>query len=74
MQEEHVIPGRVAHLTAPPEEQLSLGRSACLYRNLCMRGCPFGGYFSSQAATSTANSAGCVNAVWSMGEASPAAG
>ena len=46
-----VIPGRVAHLTAPTAEQISLGRSACLYRNLCMRGCPFGGYFSSQAAT-----------------------
>jgi choline dehydrogenase-like flavoprotein len=46
-----VIPGRVAHLTAPTEEQLALGRSSCLYRNLCIRGCPFGAYFSSQAAT-----------------------
>jgi choline dehydrogenase-like flavoprotein len=46
-----VIPGRVAHLTAPTEEQLALGRSSCLYRNLCMRGCPYGAYFSSQAAT-----------------------
>jgi len=46
-----VIPGRVAHLTAPTAEQIALGRSSCLYRNLCMRGCPFGGYFSSQAAT-----------------------
>ena len=46
-----VIPGRVAHLTAPTPEQLALGRSSCLYRSLCMRGCPFGAYFSSQAAT-----------------------
>ena len=46
-----VIPGRVAHLTAPTAEQIALGRSSCLYRNLCMRGCPFGAYFSSQAAT-----------------------
>jgi choline dehydrogenase-like flavoprotein len=46
-----VIPGRVAHLTAPTPEQLALGRSSCLYRNLCMRGCPYGAYFSSQAAT-----------------------
>ncbi len=46
-----VIPGRAAHLTAPTPEQLALGRSSCLYRNLCIRGCPFGAYFSSQAAT-----------------------
>lgn len=46
-----VIPGRVAHLTEPTPEQLALGRSSCLYRNLCIRGCPFGAYFSSQAAT-----------------------
>lgn len=46
-----VIPGRAAHLTAPTPEQLALGRSSCLYRNHCMRGCPFGAYFSSQATT-----------------------
>lgn len=46
-----VIPGRVAHLTAPTEEQMKLGRASCQYRNLCMRGCPYGAYFSSQAAT-----------------------
>lgn len=27
------------------------GRSPCQYRNLCHRGCPFGGYFSSNAST-----------------------
>jgi choline dehydrogenase-like flavoprotein len=38
--------GRCAHLT-----QSHLGRGQCMYRNLCMRGCPFGAYFSSNAAT-----------------------
>ncbi|CAA9279415.1 MAG: Glucose-methanol-choline (GMC) oxidoreductase:NAD binding site [uncultured Cytophagales bacterium] len=41
-----VIPGRVANLTTPIE-----GRGVCQYRNLCDRGCPYGGYFSSNAAT-----------------------
>jgi choline dehydrogenase-like flavoprotein len=27
------------------------GRGPCQYRNLCSRGCPFGGYFSSNSAT-----------------------
>ena len=27
------------------------GRGPCVYRNLCHRGCPFGGYFSSNSAT-----------------------
>ncbi len=38
--------GRTAHLT----ENYN-GRSHCHYRNLCMRGCPFGAYFSSQSST-----------------------
>lgn len=46
-----MIIGRAAHLTQPTEEQTKLGRGACQYRNMCMRGCPFGAYFSSQAAT-----------------------
>jgi choline dehydrogenase-like flavoprotein len=46
-----VIPARIAHLTAPTEEQLALGRASCQYRNLCIRGCPYGAYFSSQSAT-----------------------
>ena len=46
-----IIPSRTANLTAPTEEQLDLGRSACQYRNQCMRGCSFGAYFSSQSAT-----------------------
>lgn len=43
--------GRVAHITKPTEEQTSLGRASCQYRNRCSEGCPYGAYFSSQAAT-----------------------
>jgi choline dehydrogenase-like flavoprotein len=49
--ERRVTIGRAAHLTAPTEEQIALGRGKCQYRNLCVRGCPFGAYFSSNAAT-----------------------
>lgn len=38
--------GRSANLT-----QNHNGRGQCMYRNLCMRGCPFGGYFSSNSST-----------------------
>jgi len=38
--------GRVANLT-----QAHKGRGGCQYRNKCIRGCPYGGYFSSQAST-----------------------
>lgn len=41
-----VIHSRVANLTRGWN-----GRGPCQYRNLCDRGCPFGGYFSSNAAT-----------------------
>ncbi|TAG70168.1 MAG: GMC family oxidoreductase, partial [Runella slithyformis] len=43
--------GRVAHLTKPTAEHLALGRAQCQNRNRCERGCPFGAYFSTQAAT-----------------------
>ncbi|GAB3980332.1 GMC family oxidoreductase [Spirosoma terrae] len=46
-----VISARAAHLTAPTTEQMNLGRAKCQYRNLCMRGCPYGAYFSTQSAT-----------------------
>ncbi len=46
-----VVQARIAHLTKPTPEQIALGRSSCNYRNLCIRGCPFGAYFSSQSAT-----------------------
>jgi choline dehydrogenase-like flavoprotein len=38
--------GRSANLTQPHN-----GRANCQYRNMCMRGCPFGAYFSTQSAT-----------------------
>jgi choline dehydrogenase-like flavoprotein len=43
--------GRTAHITQPTELQKKLGRGKCQFRNLCMRGCPYGGYFSSNGAT-----------------------
>ncbi len=47
----HVTIGRVAHLTEPQKVHLDLGRSQCQARNRCSRGCPYGAYFSSNAAT-----------------------
>ena len=44
-----LIIGRTAHLTAPLGH--SPQRSTCRYRNQCMRGCPFGAYFSSNSST-----------------------
>ncbi|MCK0127634.1 GMC family oxidoreductase [Erythrobacter sp. F6033] len=49
--ERNLIPGRAAHLTKPTEEQTSLGRGSCQFRNQCERGCSFGAYFSSVSAT-----------------------
>jgi choline dehydrogenase-like flavoprotein len=46
-----LIIGRAAHLTEPTSEQLALGRSRCMNRNECQRGCRFGAYFSSLSAT-----------------------
>jgi len=41
--------GRVAHITQGTKK--GSGRSACQFRNRCDRGCPFGGYFSSNSST-----------------------
>jgi choline dehydrogenase-like flavoprotein len=41
-----LIISRTANLSVPLN-----GRSACQYRNLCARGCPYGAYFSSNSAT-----------------------
>ncbi len=46
-----MITGRCAHLTQPSEIHLEQGRGQCQARNLCARGCPYGGYFSSNSAT-----------------------
>jgi choline dehydrogenase-like flavoprotein len=47
----NVVIGRCAHLTQPKEIHLQQGRGKCQARNLCQRGCPFGGYFSSNSST-----------------------
>jgi choline dehydrogenase-like flavoprotein len=47
----HVIYARCAHLTKPNQIHLDQGRAQCQKRNICQRGCPFGGYFSSNAST-----------------------
>jgi choline dehydrogenase-like flavoprotein len=47
----HVIYARCAHLTDPQPIHLAQGRGKCQNRNLCERGCPFGGYFSSNSST-----------------------
>ena len=41
-----LVISRSANLTQP-----HLGRGVCMYRDRCSRGCPFGGYFSSNSAT-----------------------
>ena len=41
--------GRTAHITEGTKP--GLGRSNCQYRDRCMRGCPFGAYFSSNSST-----------------------
>ncbi len=46
-----VIQGRCAHLTKPNPIHLDQGRGQCQARNICYRGCPFGGYFSSNSST-----------------------
>jgi len=47
----HVVIGRCAHLTKPQPIHIQQGRNQCQARSLCERGCPFGGYFSSNAST-----------------------
>ena len=43
-----VINTRAAHINS---NKIFEGRSKCQYRNRCIRGCPFGGYFSSNSST-----------------------
>ncbi len=46
-----IVHARWAQLTQPKEIHLQQGRGQCQARNLCMRGCPYGGYFSSVSST-----------------------
>ena len=43
-----VTAGRTAHITGTKQFN---GRSKCQFRNRCIRGCPFGAYFSSLSST-----------------------
>ncbi len=45
------IIGRCANLAELKDTQRNQGRSQCMARSLCERGCPFGGYFSSNSST-----------------------
>jgi len=47
----HLVHARWAHITEPKQIHIDQGRVKCMARNLCMRGCPFGGYFSSVSST-----------------------
>ena len=47
----HIVHARWAQLTQPTALHLQQGRARCQARNKCMRGCPFGGYFSSITST-----------------------
>lgn len=47
----HVIFARCAHLTEPQPVHIEQGRGQCQARNLCQRGCPFGGYYNSNSTT-----------------------
>ncbi len=47
----NLIVARCAHLSEPQAIHLEQGRGQCMNRNLCQRGCPFGGYFSSNSST-----------------------
>jgi choline dehydrogenase-like flavoprotein len=47
----NLIIGRCANLTAPLTHNESPQRGTCQARNMCIRGCPFGAYFSSVTAT-----------------------
>ncbi len=46
-----LIIGRTANLSQANQVHTDLGRASCQFRNMCMRGCPYGAYFSTQSAT-----------------------
>ncbi|GAB3014503.1 GMC family oxidoreductase [Niabella terrae] len=47
----HYVSGRWAHISEQKDIYKEQGRTVCQNRNLCMRGCPLGGYFSSNSST-----------------------
>ncbi len=46
-----IIQGRAAHITQAQPIHIQQGRATCQHRTICERGCPFGGYFSSNSST-----------------------
>ncbi len=48
--------GRTAHITSAAPGQFQ-ARGKCMYRNRCIRGCPYGAYFSSNSCTLPAGKA-----------------
>ncbi len=46
-----LIIGRCANLTETKQIHIDQGRGTCQNRTLCERGCPYGGYFSSNSST-----------------------
>ena len=49
--EREIVVARCAHITGNQEFYAKQGRTLCQNRTLCQRGCPFGGYFSSNSST-----------------------
>ena len=47
----HLIQARCAHLTDPQPIHREQGRGQCMNQALCIRGCVYGAYFSSNAST-----------------------
>ena len=47
----YYLPGRWAHLTEAKDIHREQARGQCQNRDKCMRGCPFGAYFSANAST-----------------------
>lgn len=47
----HLIYARCAHLSEAKPIHIEQGRVSCQRKTMCQRGCPFGGYFSSNAST-----------------------
>ncbi|UCE70280.1 MAG: GMC family oxidoreductase [Flavobacteriaceae bacterium] len=47
----YLVQGRWAQISEPQDIHRQQGRGQCQCRNLCMRGCPYGGYFSSVTST-----------------------
>jgi choline dehydrogenase-like flavoprotein len=50
-QDRRLIAARCAHITGNYEQFAAQGRGGCQSRDQCRRGCPLGGYFSSNSST-----------------------